>query len=342
MYITVQYLRAIAALSVLLFHAVAYYGPWKGYYPFVFASGVDLFFVISGFIMVATTRKGFDPARFAWARFWRVVPYWWLMLAAYIGVRYLVSGHFPQADSIVKSALLIPHFSETSGEPVPILGPGWSLTYELVFYFLFGLTLLFSAGRPLRHLGLLFAAFAALVAMRILASPDSAIGFRLTSPLFFEFLLGAAVAYYLEPMTRLLLRFRLALLLGGLAILGGVNFLYFREGLPRVAVFGLPYMLLLAAALLYEPQARAFEWRFLRKLGDASYSLYLTHMIVIVVLERAGLFGALPPVAAVAAALALSVWVALLAYAWIEKPLLELGRQRPSLKRAPARPQSAA
>ncbi|HEX6155091.1 MAG TPA: acyltransferase, partial [Burkholderiales bacterium] len=227
-------------------------------------------------------------------------------------------------------------FSETSGEPVPILGPGWSLTYELVFYFLFGLTLLFSRGRPLLHLGLLFAAFAALVAMRILASPDSAIGFRLTSPLFFEFLLGSAVAYYLEPITRYLKRYRLALVIGGLAILAVVNPLYFREGLPRVVVFGLPYMLILAALLMYEPEARRFELAFLRKLGDASYSLYLTHMLVIVVLERSGLFAALPPVLAIAVAIGTSVWVALLAYAWLETPLLEAGRQRARLKRAPA------
>src|SRR5262245_18713730 len=131
MYITVQYLRGVAALSVLVFHILAYYGTSRGYYPFVFASGVDLFFVISGFIMVATTRKGFDPARFAWARFWRVVPYWWVMLFAYVALRYWLGGHWPQAGTILKSALLIPHFSETSGEPVPILGPGWSLTNEL-------------------------------------------------------------------------------------------------------------------------------------------------------------------------------------------------------------------
>jgi len=158
----------------LLFHIVAYYGPWRGYYPFVFASGVDLFFVISGFIMVATTRKGFDPAAFAWARFWRVVPYWWVMLFAYIGLRYLLNDQVPQTGNIVKSALLIPHFSETSNEPVPILGPGWSLTNELVFYLVFGLTLAASVGRPLLHLGLLFASFSALVAMRVLAAPDSA------------------------------------------------------------------------------------------------------------------------------------------------------------------------
>jgi len=155
--------------------------------------------------------------------------------------------------------------------------------------------------------------------------------------MFFEFLLGSAVAYCLEPITRYLKRYRLALLAGGLAMLAVVNPLYFREGLPRVVVFGLPYMLVLAGLLLYEPQARRVELAFLRKIGDASYSLYLTHMLVIVVLERSGLFAALPPVLAMAAAIGIAVGVALLAYAWVEKPLLEVGRQRIRLKRAPAR-----
>src|SRR5258706_1048697 len=106
MYVTVQYLRAIAALSVLLYHCLSYYGSGKGYFPFVFASGVDLFFVISGFIMVWTTRNGFDAGAFAWARFWRVVPYWWLMLVGFIGIRQLTSGPFPQPHGLVKSALL--------------------------------------------------------------------------------------------------------------------------------------------------------------------------------------------------------------------------------------------
>jgi len=334
MYVTVQYLRAAAALSVLLYHIVPFYGPVHGYYPFVFASGVDLFFVISGFIMVATTRKGFDPAAFAWARFWRVVPYWWVMLFAYIGLRYLLNDPVPQTGDIVKSALLIPHFNQTWNEPLPILGPGWSLTNELVFYFIFGLTLACSVGRPLLHLGMLFGAFTALVAMRLLAAPDSAIGIRLTSPMFFEFLLGSAVAYYLEPITRYLKRYRLALLAGGLAMLVVVNPLYFREGLPRVVVFGLPYMLVLAGLLLYEPQARRVELAFLRKIGDASYSLYLTHTLVVVVLERSGLFTVLPPVLATAAAVGIAVWVALLAHALLEKPLLEAGRQRARVKRA--------
>jgi exopolysaccharide production protein ExoZ len=327
MYVTVQYLRAAAALSVLLFHVLAYYSSSRGYYPFVFASGVDLFFVISGFIMVATTRKGFDPAAFAWARFWRVVPYWWLMLFAYIALRYVLTDQLPQAGTVVKSALLIPHFSESSHEPVPILGPGWSLTNELVFYFIFGLTLACCVGRPLRHLGLMFAAFAALVALRVFAAPDSAVGIRLTSPLFFEFLLGAAVAYYLAPITRHLKRCRLALVLGGLAILAVMNPLYFREGLPRVVVFGLPYMLVLAGLLLYEAEARRYELALLRKIGDASYSLYLTHMLVIVALERSGMFAVLPPALAIAAGIVIAVWVALLAYARLEKPLLEAGRR---------------
>lgn len=341
MYITVQYLRGVAALSVVLFHVLAYYLPSKGYYSFVFASGVDFFFVISGFIMVVTTRKGFAPAAFAWARFWRIVPYWWVMLFAYIAVRTLLGSPWPQTDQIVQSALLIPHFNEGSGEPVPILGPGWSLTSELVFYFLFGLTLAASVGRPARHLGLLFAAFSALVAMRLLAEPESAIGVRLTSPMFLEFLLGCAVAYYLEPIAGFVRRFRMTFLLGGLVMLGVVNGVIYREGLPRVAVFGFPYMLILAGALLYEPEAKRAEFGFMRKLGDASYSLYLTHMLVLVVLDHAGFFSALPGPAAVPLAIAMTVAVGLFAYAWIEKPLLEAGRPRRRLVPGQRKPQSA-
>ena len=342
MYVTVQYMRAAAALSVLLFHILGYYWPWPGYFPYVLASGVDLFFIISGFIMVATTRSHFDLGRFAWARFCRVVPYWWIALLAYIVVRYLLTDYWPQVESIAQSALLIPHFNELSNDPVPILGPGWSLTNELVFYFIFGVTLSFSTGRPLLHLGSLFIVFTALAALRLLAAPDSAIGIRLTTPTFFEFLLGCAVAYYFDPITRYLKRIRLALLVCGLTVLGFINFLYFRDHLPRVLIFGLPFFLVFTGALLYEPEARRFELAFLKKLGDASYSLYLTHMLVLIVLERCGLFASLSALPGIIVATGISVAFALLAYAYVEKPLLTANRRLAFIRRPRASAQPAA
>ena len=112
--------------------------------PYFGASGVDLFFVISGFIMVVTTsRTEFTPQKFFLLRSIRVVPLYWLATLAWIAYKvfeHSFQGVYPAA--IAKSLLFIPYSSPGFPRGVwPILANGWTLNYEMFFYALFALSL---------------------------------------------------------------------------------------------------------------------------------------------------------------------------------------------------------
>lgn len=114
--VSIQYLRAFAAASVIVYHtllAVLAIGPEEPFSIYGLAFGADIFFVISGFIMwTATQGSKPGPRRFLKARFVRVVPFYWLALAVYLGVIFVQGGYtfsgFPRLDEIVKSYLFIP------------------------------------------------------------------------------------------------------------------------------------------------------------------------------------------------------------------------------------------
>jgi len=155
---SIQALRGIAALLVLVFHiaeiqrSVIGTGPdtiwlsgwWNGGY-----SGVDLFFVISGFIMVYVTQNKAGSWRhslqFLYARIVRIYPVWWVfsgIMALYFWQAYGVPADIERANIsgglgayLLRSVLLLPQAA------VPVLGLGWSLIHEVYFYLVFALIL---------------------------------------------------------------------------------------------------------------------------------------------------------------------------------------------------------
>lgn len=150
----IQVLQAIAALMVVHHHAlhsVANGPAWPGFG----AAGVDIFFVISGFVMAHTTRNlhrpgapagaGAQAADFLLKRFIRVVPLYWIALL-WTARRDIAAG---QVDSgLVKDFLFIPHASTLYPDMLwPSVVQGWTLNYEMFFYALFALALLFGRAR---------------------------------------------------------------------------------------------------------------------------------------------------------------------------------------------------
>ena len=148
---SIQVLRAAAALAVLFAHlwpALAQFGNENIIPNFTFgAAGVDLFFVISGFIMVYTSERLFGqrdgPGRFLTRRLIRIVPMYWalttLVVVAWYGVK--LPDHTTWTN-VVGSYLFIPTL-KPGGGTAPVLGVGWTLNYEMLFYFLFAITIMF-------------------------------------------------------------------------------------------------------------------------------------------------------------------------------------------------------
>lgn len=272
-----QYIRAVAAMVVVVCHVAkvkALGVPLPGSLLTVLNVGadsaVDAFFILSGFVMVYTQQRAQRSAgEFALKRIERVVPLYWVTTLAF-ALLVLLTGpasHGPR--QILHDATMVRGYVATSmlfashfvGYHDPIVPPGWSLEYEMIFYAVFTLAIRFS---PRHTVGLCMAALAALVLGGLLR------------PLCIEFAWGCALALaYQRGWHRMALA--PALTLGLAAIVLGVNGGYYyrtgHEDLLRVVFCGLPMLALLIGAVTW--QAR--RWPIMLALGDCSYAIYVAH-----------------------------------------------------------------
>ncbi len=283
----VQALRALAALAVALAHvthdALALwphsrplawlYGamPWD--------AGVDIFFVISGFVIVHSSRSLYGTRkaarRFAVRRLARIVPLYWLMTSLFLAEWAFspgsIHGDIGGLGYILKSYLFIPA-ARPDGLVQPALGLGWTLNYELFFYALF---LPFLALRPaIAVLGATLL-LAVLVASGQAGLVHGVVLQTWSAPIVLEFCAGMLLAL-LPGRVSLPAIIRLALAAGALILLH-----WQPAGWPRVLGNGIPAALLVAAAIsgrgAEEPNRLE---RALILLGDASYALYLVHPFI--------------------------------------------------------------
>lgn len=307
---SIQTLRALAATAVLLFHLKLV---GLGY------AGVDVFFVISGFIMGKVGVKD-TPGRFMHKRLARIVPIYWGMTIV-VCVMSLIPGamrHFSfDLASLAKSLLFIP-YRNGDGDIFPLIVPGWTLNFEMFFYIVFA-TLLFSS-RPRLYAVLLLCLLAVIGAVQKFSDPVLA---TYTSPLLLEFAAGLLLSLG-NPI-----RTRVGGLVGLLAGFLGFFAVAFSgeldiEGLQRAVLLGGPALLVVAGAMAIE---KVGAWPFLpgaQMLGDASYSLYLTHGLVISATEKIGSKLHLPWSLQAALGLAAAFGLAIFTYRFVEMPILRL------------------
>ena len=329
----VQCLRAIAALLVIDVHEPDYEQHFFGWSFLSWlrvpgGTGVDLFFVISGFIMVTTSwnafgREGASRA-FLIRRIERIYPMYWILSGAYLASHVILthglSASFATTSDIVASFLLAPHGK------APVLSVGWTLEYEMAFYLVFAAMLFFAR----RRLGTMLAAWLALVLAANVIDvhvPNGILDF-IGSPLHCEFLIGAVVGIAVAS-GRIVAPFA-TLALGAAGVAAVFAYTTSLPALPslwfRALVVAPPMALVLYGAVGLETLlgTRMSEW--LARLGDASYSLYLSHMMVLslvaVVAARLPLHGAFAQTAFVIGSYASCVGVAFVLYRFVEKPLL--------------------
>jgi exopolysaccharide production protein ExoZ len=277
---SIQYLRGAAALLVVLYHVyvqlfrLGYTGPL----PHCFSIGVDIFFVISGFIMWYTTVDGKLTTTEFWRhRIIRIVPLYWLVTSFYVFVLLVSPGIMQSAQfnlfHIITSYLFIPSPHPSSPEWMwPLVVPGWTLNYEMFFYLLFGLCLVI----PLQwRAATIVALLACLVSLQALNPPtNSIIGFY-SSSIVLEFAFGVLLGYMYSRKIVIPRVLSLAMILGGIAAA-----LSFSGSLPlsqRAIDFGVPALLIVAGAVFFERSHGVREIGLPKLLGDASYSIYLTH-----------------------------------------------------------------
>lgn len=298
-----QALRAVAAYLVVLYHFLALQAsqvfPGARYLSFG-AAGVDIFFVISGFIMVVTTMKReIAPAEFLLHRIARIVPVYWvitLLLASIALCGFKPAGLLRlQPDWLAQSLLFIPF--DRDGRLEPIISVGWTLNYEMFFYILFAAAL-FIRSALTRTLVLCLVMVSLATAQIWMPAPAMLLGFY-TTPIILEFAYGCALGYVFarsqHARTPNPAIFVAAILLG-VAIIALAQMTRFGPsieltGFSRPLIWGTAGLLIVAGAVFLERAKWIVPFDWLVELGNASYSIYLIHALLIhIAVKIAGVF----------------------------------------------------
>lgn len=340
----VQILRFAAAFAVIFAHsfdlalsgsprALGWFSPD---FKYLGAVGVDIFFVISGYIIATTAFRSKSAWEFAWKRFRRVVPLYyllsipWLLIALYSGESY--------KRELLVTFTFWPAIGKTILEPVH--DGGWTLNFEMLFYVSMTLVLLI---RKPWALGAVIATYASFWIARELTGIAA---FRhLGNPIILEFALGVLVAF-VAPRLKIELLGLPSLLLGLAALIasavighGQISEMEFttngERSLDRVLVWGIPSALIVFGAVTMRDWGSRNFFQALVFLGNASYSLYLVHTMAMFVLEFL-IPESMPALAVLLMAVLFALAAGVAVHVIIERPLLRAmsPAERPVLKPA--------
>jgi exopolysaccharide production protein ExoZ len=342
--------RGIAAFMVLLFHSQVF---MLAVHPdSVFArmfgfgrTGVDFFFVLSGFLMVYVHRRDFGIPRrlsiYAYKRLTRIYPVYWVLCAVLIPIVLWapwMMQHQGKANvgTLLMSVFLIPH------DGGRLIGITWSLEYELLFY------VAFAAFFISIRLGLVcfVAWFVAMSGMAIWGpSTLNSIGVPSVTPFILgfmlnlhvgEFMLGMAAAWLVQRNVRV--RAPRVLLVAALVAAAAysvyeANYLIQDQTLRSVtATYGLLAALIVFAVVQTELQHRVRIPHWLTLLGAASYAIYLTHYLVValavIVARRVPALAATPAPVLLLLLLPIGLAPGILLHLFVERPLLLMSANR--------------
>jgi exopolysaccharide production protein ExoZ len=349
----VQALRFVAAAMVLLSHlqhevpsiaGLAREGwvPWR---PVYFAGGVDIFFVISGFIMYTIASADFgrpgSAREFLVRRLLRIVPPYWLFTTAMVVAAVAFSSHVAHSQlspvHVLASYFFIP-VANAYGKLFPVLILGWTLNFEMLFYGVFTVGLLFPRRAGLAVIG---GVIALLGLAGLVFVPPGPFAFW-CNPIVFEFLMGIAIAWARQrgvtwPPAAAIAAVMVGVVLMVLAMRSG---LADHAWLARPLWMGVPAALLCAAAVFV--REKATPGPVLRALmfgGDASFAIYLSHPFTLTAVAALWRFtGVVQPTAYIAAAAVASIGVAAVLHVVLERPLMKRlnARARDAFARRPS------
>jgi exopolysaccharide production protein ExoZ len=332
--LNVQALRAFAAFIVVVFHVslIAARGDPAAWVWHAGAFGVDIFFVISGFIIMHVSDRWWGrPWSFMKGRLVRIMPIYWIATVVMLLPVLLLGRPFAgitQVDGaeFLSNVFLVPNTAPGDGRYFYVAG-AWTLVYEMLFYALFAIGILFR--NKTKALVFVIAAFLLLSVLRaIVPHAENTLFNYLTDPIVYVFASGALLGLAYPHMSRLAPR---QAQWGGVALIGAglVVWLLMATdpkdiGSERALIYGIPAFAIVAGALLLERAGLKASHPMVQEQGDASYCLYLFHdagfYLVFGVAHALGLmerFGLPLALAAIAAAMV----AATLVYRWVERPL---------------------
>lgn len=328
MIFSVQYMRAIAALMVVCTHTA-----WKGeqystnpmYWFNIGGVGVDLFFIISGYIMCHTIfNKKLNVVDFIKARLVRIIPLYWVLTSVALCVYWVAPDKVNSSGgstSVLYSFILFPTDSKY------LIQNGWTLSYEFYFYIIFSV-------------GLFFAGFLRFLAPAVILLSLALFGYLVeTGGIYFNFLTNSlliefAMGIFIFNIHRAIVfnnSYSLILIIVSIVSLAYVNF--FGGSGERVLDYGVPCFLFFLAMINFESKFSILKNNtassIMAKIGDSSYSIYLIHPFVLtgssIVLNKLGfsVYGWF----FVSLLIINSVLAGLCCHVFLEKPMTEFIRR---------------
>ena len=253
---SIQVLRGVAACFVAVGHASGGVAPG--------ATWVDLFFVISGFIMAGVSR-GRTPGQFLFDRFWRIYPLWWIAI-----IPWLASSRDWQI--VATSLTLWPLWGALVRPALPV---GWTLLFEILFYVSVALSMRFGI-KPV------LAVFALFLAGGVAYRSQPVFSY-FGNPMMLEYLAGVLI-YNLPKSSRIAVPL---LVVATVLLMLSPSWVYapsFAMSAPRsawrVLYWGIPSAMIVYACISLEQLFQSRRWNVPVLLGDASYSIYLFHLFI--------------------------------------------------------------
>ena len=277
-----QVLRALAALLVVFFHC-DFLNLKIGQF------GVDIFFVISGFIISFILNK--EQENFLVKRLIRVIPMYYLftilVILAWVVYPVGFTNLYVSFSSIVKSLFFIPYEVGNSG---PILSLGWTLNYEIFFYVIVGLFLSILK-KPSKIL--LFSALLILflVLIRWIFNPSNSLMLFYGHEIVIEFIFGISI-YYIVNFCKPVLRNKIIIFfIGVLAFSSFIIMVYFdyqKIYFSRTLLFGIPSFFVVLFFIISEHLLNIENpiYKYFYQIGNASYVMYLIHPFIIFFIAR--------------------------------------------------------
>lgn len=327
----IQALRAALAAAVIVAHLTPVLQPVHISH---FGGGaIDLFFLISGFVVIHITRgRTMTPAAFMAARVLRIVPLYYAATLAVFAIALVAPWalHATRADGgeLVKSLFFVP-FEKSNGLVEPVLFPGWTLNYEMVFYGIFAIGL--GAGAYRRGM-LLVLAVVALLAACGEAYPGGGLFWHFyMDPIMAEFGLGIVVALVYERICEFGTPATDGLMLA--AAFGGCAYLLTEPSsilrVPHILGIGLPAAAVFLCIVCLEKRGYAVRNRWVVEAGNASFAVYLIHpffVTPIAAVMSAMHMGFAGTALSLIGCLAVTFAAGMLVHRYVEAPLARLSR----------------
>jgi exopolysaccharide production protein ExoZ len=274
---SIQILRAIACISVVYFHTTAKFGSF----------GLDIFFIISGFVITMIINKGTKPKIFILTRISRIVPLYWILttflLFLTILTPELLNSTTFNLNYYFKSIFFIPYYNQNNILE-PMLIQGWTLNYEIFFYLCAFISIIISRKKILITTLVFFVSFFLYFKYFFLES-SSALKFFFSTTLIFEFLLGV-IAFYIFKFYQNIKIIPIIPIVA--AIVSYIIMIYYEAETKeldkdlRIYFYGFPSLVLVLSLCFLEKFFTNNNCiKILLNIGHASYSIYLSHIFII-------------------------------------------------------------